>query len=309
MEGPDLCLNCGTPLRATDRYCPGCGQDRREKVLPFTEVLLDILRDSFSFDSRFLHSLPSLILRPGRLTRAFMAGQRARYIPAVRLYIFSSLVAFALTSLGGTPRHEERAGRTIREQAVSAPVRSTEEDGIDLQLSDPRSAKDQERIVRAIDSLGVQAWSARYLEQGPLYLRFLNKILLIDHQDRSAEVVDRAWRDLPLVFLFAIPLLALLIKGAYPRTFYVVHLVFSFHFGAFLMSSVAVLHLLGLVVGWTIKGILFLIAPVYFLIGLRRVYQRSWALTFLGGVPLLLLMTAVLLIVMALAFVVVVTTV
>ncbi|MCB9169193.1 MAG: DUF3667 domain-containing protein [Flavobacteriales bacterium] len=290
---------------ADDRYCRQCGQDRRERVMPFTEVLLDVLRDSFSFDSRFLHSLPLLLFRPGMLTRAFMAGQRARYIPAVRLYVFSSIIAFAVTSFGGTPRHE-RTG-TPPNVPTAAKTDTMENDGIDLELSDPRDPSELDRVSNEIDSLGIEAWSERYLHNGTLYRRFLNKVLLIDHEDRAGEVVDRAWRDLPLFFLIVIPLLALLIKVFYRRTYYVVHLVFAFHFGAFLMSSVALLHLVGLLVGWTIKGTLFLIAPVYFLIALRRVYGRSWFGSTIGGIVLLILMAAVLLAAMAIGLVLLVT--
>ena len=93
------CPNCGTSLAVEMHYCPSCGQEQRERVVPVGQMLLDILRDNFAFDSKVFSSVPKLLFRPGFLTAEFVAGRRVRYIPAVRLYVFISVVAFLIVSI------------------------------------------------------------------------------------------------------------------------------------------------------------------------------------------------------------------
>ncbi|WP_373008285.1 DUF3667 domain-containing protein [Hyphomonas sp.] len=44
-------------------------------------------------------TLPDPLIRPGRMTRAYLDGQRARFIPPLRLYVLASLVLFVLLPL------------------------------------------------------------------------------------------------------------------------------------------------------------------------------------------------------------------
>src|SRR6478736_2879997 len=91
------CKNCGEPLAG--RYCSACGQAADVRIPSFGGLVVDALGDVFNFDSRVWRSLATLV-RPGRLTARFLEGQRAKYTPPFRLYIVTSLVFFAVFSLG-----------------------------------------------------------------------------------------------------------------------------------------------------------------------------------------------------------------
>ena len=53
--------------------------------------------DSFlNWDTKFLHSINLLLLRPWKLTNDFNAGRRARYVHPLRLYLIASIVFFLL---------------------------------------------------------------------------------------------------------------------------------------------------------------------------------------------------------------------
>jgi hypothetical protein len=97
------CKNCGTPLAG--RYCSACGQPADVRIPSIGALLLDVLGDVFSFDSRIWHSLATLALKPGRLTSSYLEGQRARYTPPFRMYIVASLAFFLLFSLLGWIRN------------------------------------------------------------------------------------------------------------------------------------------------------------------------------------------------------------
>ena len=93
------CKNCGAPIAG--RYCSACGQSADVRIPSLGALLVDVLGDVFSFDSRIWHSLATLALKPGRLTSAYLEGQRARYTPPFRMYLVASLAFFLLFSLLG----------------------------------------------------------------------------------------------------------------------------------------------------------------------------------------------------------------
>lgn len=91
------CQNCEAPL--TGPYCAQCGQRADTRVPTLTEVGHDVVHSLLHLDGRVLRTLRSLVLRPGELTREFLAGRRQRYLPPFRLYLVISLAFFALSSL------------------------------------------------------------------------------------------------------------------------------------------------------------------------------------------------------------------
>lgn len=91
------CLNCGAAL--SGEFCHHCGQSGQSLRRPFWTLLAESLETFFSIDGRIARTVPDLVLRPGRITRAYLDGQRARFIPPFRLYVFASLLFFVLLPL------------------------------------------------------------------------------------------------------------------------------------------------------------------------------------------------------------------
>lgn len=48
----------------------------------------------FALDGRLLRTLPMLMLRPGRMTRQYIDGMRARFVPPFRLFLLTSVIFF-----------------------------------------------------------------------------------------------------------------------------------------------------------------------------------------------------------------------
>ena len=88
------CLNCGTELRG--QYCGKCGQRARGRLISLWELLQDAFGDLFELDSRLWKTLTPLLIRPGRLTRDYLEGKRARYMPPFRMYLVLSVVFFVV---------------------------------------------------------------------------------------------------------------------------------------------------------------------------------------------------------------------
>src|SRR3954469_12259859 len=88
------CENCGAPL--SGEFCSQCGQHAIDYRRSIFRVLLDAADSFLNWDTKFLHSMNQLLIRPWQLTNDFNAGRRARYVHPLRLYLIASVVFFLL---------------------------------------------------------------------------------------------------------------------------------------------------------------------------------------------------------------------
>src|SRR5207253_1393134 len=93
------CLNCGTLL--TGAYCHVCGQKAHvhRSVRGFFQ---DFVAGLFNFEGKIWRTLPMLAWCPGILTRRYIAGERARFVSPVALYLFTVFAMFAVLNFTGT---------------------------------------------------------------------------------------------------------------------------------------------------------------------------------------------------------------
>jgi hypothetical protein len=88
------CRNCGAV--ANRHYCPECGQETRAALPTLREFMRDAAGRLVAFDGRLWRTLYALALRPGFLTKAYLAGRRRHYIRPARLLLLTSLLLFAV---------------------------------------------------------------------------------------------------------------------------------------------------------------------------------------------------------------------
>lgn len=93
------CLNCCAPLHGA--YCAACGQKASLHRLGFHDFAHEATHEFLHVDEKILRTLKLLFLRPGELTREFVAGRRARYVSPLRLYLIASAVFFSVVALYG----------------------------------------------------------------------------------------------------------------------------------------------------------------------------------------------------------------
>jgi hypothetical protein len=93
------CTNCGSPMMGA--FCGVCGQPVETHRRSVFTLLHDFFKDIASFDSRILRTARALLFEPGELSLAFREGRTQRYVPAVRLYLFMSLIFFLTLSFAG----------------------------------------------------------------------------------------------------------------------------------------------------------------------------------------------------------------
>ncbi len=91
------CENCQTPLQG--EYCHSCGQRGIELRRPIIGLAQDIIAETLSIDSRLWRTIRGLFMNPGLLAKTYIDGKRVVYTPPFRIFLFFSLVFFALLFL------------------------------------------------------------------------------------------------------------------------------------------------------------------------------------------------------------------
>jgi hypothetical protein len=99
-DGHGLCLNCGTAL--VGEFCHACGQTAHVHTT-LSSIGHDLLHGVFHFDGKIWRTLPMLFTRPGSLTRRYIAGERARFVSPLALFLFSVFLMVATFETIGGP--------------------------------------------------------------------------------------------------------------------------------------------------------------------------------------------------------------
>jgi hypothetical protein len=97
-QGPEAhgtCLNCGAQLNGA--YCASCGQ-RAHLHRSLLHLGHDILHGVFHFEGKMWRTIPELFFHPGRLTRRYIDGERAKFVSPMALYLFTVFLMFAVFS-------------------------------------------------------------------------------------------------------------------------------------------------------------------------------------------------------------------
>jgi hypothetical protein len=98
-----VCSDCGA--QTSGNFCANCGQPTHvhRTLLHLGE---ELLHGVMHFDARIWRTLPLLWLNPGRLTREWVAGRRARYVSPLAMFLFTLFVMFFALSF--MPQYESR---------------------------------------------------------------------------------------------------------------------------------------------------------------------------------------------------------
>lgn len=82
-------------------FCPACGQETALHAPTFGEFVHEFIGHYVALEGSLWRTLVTLLLRPGRLTREYLAGRRRRYLLPLRLYLTASFLFFVLVKVIG----------------------------------------------------------------------------------------------------------------------------------------------------------------------------------------------------------------
>lgn len=264
VESPD-CLNCGARLRG--QYCGICGQRARNRLISLWQLISEAFGDLLELDSRLWRTIIPLLSRPGRLTRDYLEGRRARYMPPFRTYLVLSLVFFLVAffdprdelQLLFEPEPEPRAEEIAEKTAHAAAAKQKILDELAAGSLVPEGALPAEEADRvrqhiensvAGDGEGIKIQmgedgscdvTAEDLGDAPEWFkkRFtparLNSVCNRVTEDGGKSFLDLLLDNIPVALIVLLPLMALVLKILYPlsRRYFVEHLLFIVHYHAF----------------------------------------------------------------------------
>lgn len=259
------CRNCEAALGGP--YCAQCGQYDAPPDPTLRELLADAWESLTNVDGKVATTLRMLLLHPGALTREYLAGRRARYLPPFRIYLLCSVAYFLLASL------DVERPLTSDERREAAAVDSTAREQV---------ARGETRPIGE----GTEAAFERRMKQGN------------DRLEASGRKLDAIVRDnIPNAMFVIVPGYALLLALLYRnrRRRFPAHLVFALHVHAFFFAvltvSTAVEHVVNLAalpeaVESTASLATTVGALLYFPVAMRRVYGGRWGPTIARAIAL-----------------------
>lgn len=292
--GTTLCPNCGA--RLTGKYCSQCGQRHHEQpVHHFWHFVSEATEDLTHADSRLWQTLTALLFRPGFLTREFLEGRQARYLPPVRLYLVVSVIFFLIAGLESRITSEgvilsyngnsfnyqvvpakgsAGAGATARKPAQGAGAVTSGSAAVGSTPAARQSACEQSGAFVAEHA----GWLAHL---GPQVRQSCLAAFAEGGLERLHQAIEH---NLERAMFLLLPLLALVMKPLYrkPPRYYIEHLLFFLHNHAFLFVVIGVSTLLKLITSSRLVlapvGVAITIyVPIYFYLAMRRVYgQGPW---------------------------------
>ena len=251
-------MNCGAPLHGT--FCAACGQ----RVVPRNPTVRELAGDAWhelsGYDGRIMATIRGLA-RPGFLTREYLAGRRAHYLPPVRIYLIVSVIYFVIAA--SVP--DEMAIRDAG--SISGPggmrVGITDTDGEERSWL---SAEDRAELLSQIDT-------------APWYVRPMIRSLATD----PSGFRQRMFTIMPRVFFALLPVFAGIVALFYRQRHFPTALVFAVHLHAFAFIIFAISELLKFTgrehLVDRVNGLLAIVFAIYALKAFRAVYGGRWPTT------------------------------
>ncbi len=297
------CLNCGTPVTGLN-FCPECGQENFNYRTSLGRLAAFWWDRNVSIDGKLARTLWALIRKPGALTVAYLAGQRARYTPPAQLYFLTGLVYFfVLTWVIDSEFEIADSTRVVTADSTAMARPATADtltrDSTPAQgLSIRPSPKGQPMVYANLgdtpvadslyplnqDSLGRRiAWSGGWSSASPA----LKNAFL---QRTAMAAIERVFkRQIEALTLVSLPLFALALLLFYRRShrYFFDHLVAATHFYSMSFLLVVPMLMVGEQTSAWASILLTAYLLVYLLVSVRVIYRPSW-LAAVGHVSVLI---------------------
>lgn len=171
---PGACLNCKAPV--TGNYCGNCGQSLHIHR-SIGAIWHDILHGVLHFEGKIWRTLPMLAFKPGKLTRRYIEGERARFVSPMALFLFSIFMMFAVFAFMGTNSIKlPEDGNSFQniEQQDALLIQKIEQTEVQI-LAPDIAAGDLEELNETLEELKVQRNVLSYMRAKPVPYPELNQ--------------------------------------------------------------------------------------------------------------------------------------
>jgi hypothetical protein len=222
------------------------------------ELAGDAWQELTGYDGRIMATLRGLA-RPGFLTREYLEGRRAHYLPPVRVYLIVSVIYFVIAASAPEGTVNRDSGSIAGPGGMRIGITETGGDGL-------LSAEDRAEMLKEVDT-------------APWFVRPMIRQMA---EDPSA-FRQRVFTIMPRVFFALLPVFAGVVALFYRRRHFPTALVFAVHLHAFAFIVFAVSEALKfsgkLHLAERVGAILAIVFAVYALKAFRAVFGGSWPKT------------------------------
>ncbi len=280
---PAECANCGALVPGA--YCSECGQ-KLHVHRTLSAIFHDLIHGVLHLDGKFWLTLPLLVFKPGKLTRRYVEGERAKFVSPMAMFLFSVFAMFAVFQMVGistpTSLNLEETAEAVREQGDQELERLREE-------LEALPADDPERAQREIDlrllegiatsenfdfsndaAFSMEATGVEWIDGGIAKKWSENPTLML--YKLQANGYKFSWLLIPL----SLPTLALLFiwRRQFKAYDHAVFVTYSLSFMSLLFVALSLANAAGLAAGWVFV-IFALAAPLHIYKHLKYAYDLS----------------------------------
>ena len=249
------CKNCNNEVQSTDKFCSNCGQKNIERLRVKT-LLGELANAFFAWDSKLFNSLKQLLTKPGVLARNYINGQRKKYVAPLRMYLFISIVFFALLSFLGNSSGEGGKGM------------------IDFNMTGDSNAVSDDSLYLMVKNGKLDELSAvKEMEDG-LSKTMMKKIVTIS-VNNNGNVSSFFIKNISIMYFFFIPVFGWLLKLFYRKNKldYIEHLVYGLYFHSFMFLILLAAFILTRITGQAWPFLLTtLVLIIYFIQGILHCF-------------------------------------
>lgn len=278
-----ICPNCGWKIEGAGNYCSNCGQENHDMNVSLKHLLLDIIENTFHFDTKLFRSLGAIILRPGKITRDFNNGMHAAYVSPARLYIFITAIYFLVFAFN---RHHA-ADKPFK---IDANIKDVKAKGITtlafgaqdnkLSLNYDEMIFLEHASVKQTDSMLLSkkvpaTWINRKIAQN------ISSLTLAP--DSSGYISELVYKNISFTLFLLMPLFALLLKIMYWRKkiLYIHHFVFTLHYHSVLFFILLLSETSVMLFSFSFVKTAWTAAIIYLLVAMHNVYGDGWLKSFM----------------------------
>lgn len=263
------CLNCDYSFIEEENYCPNCSQENHDLKIPFKHFVEEFLEGIIHFDSKVWHSIKTLFIYPGKITKDFLAGKRVSFVPPIRLYVFFSFVFFFFLNMTINHKNDEKKITDIIKFEAKG-------DSVDMTIDSLRAE--------------LESKSNKDIEEKEVKSKLLK---ILDMKGKDVNAINQTiYKYMSFVLFLLLPIFALIMKIVYykSRKYYYEHFIAAIHY------HVIVFIILLLVLGaYSLKlpnyvyGIIFISAFIYFVNSLKIVYNSTWLKSILKAIVIFII--------------------
>ncbi len=309
-----LCRNCESPLPENAVYCPQCSQKYTTGKIPVGYFVKEFFSELFNLDSKVFKTIFALFI-PGKLTIEYFSGKHKSFGSPIRIFLVTAIILFAIVGIKTSDLDVGFDDTTIvsRAERVKAihnldsinqvisnqfndpgvtsaldsafakfnEIEGVKDDSIPIgKFVETEFSQDTRVAAKDIAELGLEELADKYGVEGFFERLFFKQQIKSTKDGRG--LFQYFIGKLTLMIFLMMPFLALILKLLYIRRdfYYVEHLIFSFHFHAFVFLITAALVVFGYYLGgWIALPIVGIF--VYQFVAMKKVYKQSFFKTFL----------------------------